>query len=182
LLRYIGSKCFDSDAHIVNFGEKRYFEKLVAGLVEITDWMKELRHSKRIKNYKIMCPNRLLKMGEDNDKVAKRVRTYWDADPVHIFTDGYQQLTRNLLDKVAVAAEKAAELKEQQRPAQSGSRANTGRPGWTDDAVARRANTSQSTRGARGHFHHWRDGRGRAPHRGGRHGGRFRGGPRFGPY
>jgi hypothetical protein len=98
LLRYIGSKCCDSDAHIVNFGEKRYFEKLGAGLGEITDWMKELAHSKRIKNYKIMCPNRLLKMGEDDDKA------YWDADPVHMCTDGYRQLTPSLLDKAAVVA------------------------------------------------------------------------------
>jgi hypothetical protein len=71
LLRYIGSKCCGNPDHISNFGDKRYFEKLCSGLGKVTDWIKELSHSKRIKNYKVMCPNRLLEMGEDDERVAK---------------------------------------------------------------------------------------------------------------
>jgi hypothetical protein len=139
LLRYIGSKCCENPVHISNFCYKWYFEKLGIGLGEVTDWVKELGHSKRIKNYKVMCPNRLLKMGEDDERAAKRVRTYWDADPVHMCSDGYLHLAKALLDKVAVVAEQAAEEKllEQQHAGHSSKKKHTGRPGWTDDAVAR---------------------------------------------
>jgi hypothetical protein len=89
LLRYIGGKCCDNPAHITNFGDKRYFQKLGICLGEITDWLKECGHSKRIRNYRVMCPNRMLRMGEDDDKAAKRVRTYWEADPVHMGPDRY---------------------------------------------------------------------------------------------
>jgi hypothetical protein len=126
-----------SQSFITNFGDKRYFEKLGAELGEVTDWIKELGHSKRIKNYKVMCPNRLLKMGEDDERADKRVRTYWDADPVHLCADGYRQLARTLLEKVAVVAEQAAELQQHQQQAAHSSRkrTNVGRPDWTDDAV-----------------------------------------------
>jgi hypothetical protein len=119
------------------------------GLGEVTDWVKELSHSKRIKNYKVMCPNRLLKMGEDDEKAAKRVCTYWDSDPVHMCADGYRHLAKSLLDKVAAMAEKAAEEKLLQQPQamHSGRKQHANRLGWTDDAVARRTDSGQFYRG-----------------------------------
>jgi hypothetical protein len=115
-------------------------------------------HNKRIKNYKVMCPNRLLKMGEDDERVAKRVRTYWDADPIHMCADGYRHLARALLDKVAVVAKPAAENKQLQQHVHSSKKTNAGRPSWTVDAVARRSDTDQYFRGGRGQYHPWRGG------------------------
>jgi hypothetical protein len=183
LLRYIGSKCCNNPSHITNFGEKQYFEKMGMHLGEITDWLKECVHSKRIRNY----PNRLLKMGEDDDKAAKRVRTYWNADPVHMCTEGYRQLARGLLDKVALAAESSE--RKQQQPG-SGGPGGSNRRGWTDDAVAHRSDMVVTFRGGHNKPSHWT--RGRAAHRGARggrrgHGGRGawargHGGRRYRPY
>jgi hypothetical protein len=175
LLRYIGGKCCDNPAHITNFGDKRYFQKLGICLGEITDWLKECRHSKRIRNYRVMCPNRMLRMGEDDDKAAKRVRTYWDADPVHMGPDGYRQLACALLDKVAAVANTA---EEPPQPGPSGGSSTTrgsARRGWTADTVARRSDSYTTFRG--GHSSaSWHRAGGRAAHRGARGGARGRGG------
>jgi hypothetical protein len=70
---------------------------------------------------------------------TKQVRTYWDADPVHMCTDGYRHLARTLLEKEAAVAEKAAEGKLLLQPhaVHSSRKTNARRPGRTDDAVAR---------------------------------------------
>jgi hypothetical protein len=48
-------------------------------------------------------------MGEDDDKAAERVCTYWKADQVHMGQDGYRKLVSTLLDKVATVADKTSE-------------------------------------------------------------------------
>jgi hypothetical protein len=131
LLRYIGGKCCDNPGHITNFGDKRYFQRLGICLGEITDWLKECGHSKQIRNFKVMCPNRMLRMGEDDDKAAKRVRTYWDADPVHMEPEGYRQVACAMLKKVAAVANSAADPQQTGPPAPARGGA---RRGWTDDA------------------------------------------------
>jgi hypothetical protein len=181
LLRYIGSKCCENPAHITNFGDKRYFQKLGICLGEITDWLKECGHSKRILYYRVMCPNRMLRMGEDDEKAANRVRTYWNVDQVHMGPDGYRQLACALLDKVAAVANTA---EESQLPGPSGATKGSARRGWTDDAFARRTDSYTSFRGGHsGRPSGWQRTRGRAAFRDARdanrgnigHGGRFRG-------
>jgi hypothetical protein len=125
-------------------------------------------------------------MGKDDDKAAKRVRTYWDADPVHMGIEGYWQLARGLLDKVALAAENT---ESKQQPGPSGSSSGN-RQGWADDAVARRSDTNVTFRGGYHSRPLWT--RGRAAHRGARGGrrshdgrdARYRGhgGRRYRPY
>jgi hypothetical protein len=187
LLRYIGGKCCDNPAHITNLGDKRYFQRLGICLGEITDWLKECGHSKRIRNYRVMCPNRMLRMEEDDNKAAKRVRTYWDADPVHMGPEGYRQLACAMLEKVAAVANTAP---EPQQPGPTGTARGCARCGWTDDAVARRSDSYPTHRGGHSaHLDRWQRPRGWAAFRGAHgatcgHGGRFRGhgGLKFRPY
>jgi hypothetical protein len=105
------------------------------------------------------------------------VYTYRDSDPVHMGADGYRQLSNALLD---IVAEKVAE-QHHQLPMHSNRKGTVSRHGWTDDAVARRADNYASNRGGRaGRLQSWGSGRGRAAARGGR---RLRGygGQRFRP-
>jgi hypothetical protein len=142
---------------------------MAEGLSDIVDWIKESAHSKRLRNVKVLCPKRMLRMGEDEEKAAKRVRSYWDRDPVHMSREGYKQLAKILTEKVAdIAADTDTPAAHQHNvPKQQQSK----QVSWLarDDAVAHRADD------------HYRGGRGRGPHghssgwRGGR---QFRGGGR----
>jgi hypothetical protein len=193
LLRYISSKCCDNKEHITNFGEKRYFERMGEGLGDIVDWIKESAHSKRLRNFKVLCPNRMLRMGEDEENSAKRVRTYWDQDLVLMSWEGYKNLAKVLTEKLADIA--TAETTETTAPSpavhqqQQQSQQYKKKTSWltTDDAIAQRVD--DRFRGGWGRGAHGRstDWRGSPPYRGGGRRpwdirGRSLGGPRFGPY
>ena len=57
LLRFINSKCFETETHITNFVGKTYAKGMGKQLAEIHGWLDDLAHGKRLQNYEFICPS-----------------------------------------------------------------------------------------------------------------------------
>jgi hypothetical protein len=166
LLRYSSGRCCGDLDHISNFGREGYYTSLGEKLADIRAWIREFSHGKRIKNCKVLCPNRLLEGGGGGD-VSRRLASYWRDDPVHLNSEGYQFLTMSFLEVVSGLPPPDAGTGS---GTDTGTHARGGRPSrgrgarsalsWvaSDDAIAHRADNVKG----RGR------GRGTGGHRGGR--------------
>jgi hypothetical protein len=63
LLRYSANKCCEDPTHIVNFGDIAYYSGLGEKLADIKHWLKEFTFGKRIRNAKVLNPNKILEGG-----------------------------------------------------------------------------------------------------------------------
>ncbi len=56
--------------------------------------------TKKVSNYRLVCPNRVLKLGQKSlclsSSVAKAVAELWGDDPVHPGDDSYEKIARFL--------------------------------------------------------------------------------------
>jgi hypothetical protein len=157
LLRYSSGKCCESDHHITNFGDRVYYSGLGSQLSDVKYWLKEFTFGKRIRQAKVLNPNKLLEGGGDLDSTfTSRLAGYWREDPVHMNRDGYEFLAMGLLQKLSELSLESSEDPAQDegqhirgRGSQGGRGGLIGQPGWlsVDDAVAHRTDTVQIPRG-----------------------------------
>jgi hypothetical protein len=95
LARHVAFKCCKDKSHIQNYGGQRYTEMVTEGLQNIFDWMKKLAYFKRIRHFKVLCPNIMMQV-EDDSEVTK----HWGKDGVHLTDEGYEYLANNLLEQL----------------------------------------------------------------------------------
>ncbi len=60
LQRYVAAPCCPDPDHITNFGSRTYATEIVAGLTAVRDRIRSTCHNKRINNYKVASPEKLL--------------------------------------------------------------------------------------------------------------------------
>jgi hypothetical protein len=95
-MQYGTGKCCDAPDHLTNVGGKKNSIKLGEGLASVHQWIKDLTFGKRITSFKVLNPNVLLELGEDERVAGKRMATYWKSDPVHMSEEGYEVMAKAL--------------------------------------------------------------------------------------
>jgi hypothetical protein len=101
LMRYIVQKCCEDDSHIINKGHSNYGTNMGTALGEMSEWLRDLAFTRRVRNFIVMCPNEIL--GDEGSIKAgtRRVTAFWKDGPVHLTQEGYSALaTSNLARKV----------------------------------------------------------------------------------
>jgi hypothetical protein len=100
LMRYLFSPCCEAEGHLTNFGTPDYGTMMGEALSDINDWVDDLAHSKRVKNYVVICPNSCMGINEKGNvdkKLAKELARLWGRDPVHMAPAAYDLLATRLL-------------------------------------------------------------------------------------
>jgi hypothetical protein len=94
LSRYWVAPCCYGSGHHVNYNDPGYLRSLGDSVYRIRDHLRDLAHLKRIRKYRVFCPNRLIGMGERGDDPSieelRVVANRWGADPVHPAADTYR--------------------------------------------------------------------------------------------
>jgi hypothetical protein len=170
-MRYVGGGCCSDTTHIINRGERQYSATIAEKLGEMKGSLSSLAFTRRLRNFVVICPNELLKQ-EDTAATAAMLHRYWADDHVHKAAEGYQVLSRRLIEKMM-----DADLKRPILSSGGGTAApidwTTRRSNWvtSNDSVVHRRDTMPNPRGGgggggndRGHGG-WR-GRGRGYKRG----------------
>jgi hypothetical protein len=141
-------------------GGKKNAIKLGEGLANVHQWIKDLTFGKRITSFKVLNPNVLLELGEDERVAGKRMAHYWKDDPVHMNEEGYEVMAKALANEmldISYTREKviSSSTKEQIR-----------RQSWVeeDKVIAHR---NDGHRGRRGHGGYQSHSRGHQRGRGG---------------
>ena len=58
--------CCQVAGHLTNFKGEDYGTNMGDSIANLTEWIKEFTHGKRIRNFKVLCPNTMISMnGED---------------------------------------------------------------------------------------------------------------------
>ena len=72
LPRYVVAKCCQDLNHIRNFGKKTDVKQMGSTLADLRDWIDDLAHGKRLKNYKVSCTLSLLGALDGNKSDLKK--------------------------------------------------------------------------------------------------------------
>jgi hypothetical protein len=101
--RYWIVPCCQKVERITNDNDPGYLRNLTDSIYQIRNLVRNSAHLKRIRKYKIVCPNRIIGMGERrNDPLIEELREVadrWDAVAVHPASDIYK-LMAGLLDEI----------------------------------------------------------------------------------
>jgi hypothetical protein len=116
LMRYIGKPCCNNPSHITNRNEASYFQNIAEKLKELKGSLNGLAFTRWLHNFAVICPHKLLKSQEDSAKTAALLMQDWAEDPVHMTNEGYQDLSRKILEFMVEADLRATE----QHPAERG--------------------------------------------------------------
>jgi lysophospholipase L1-like esterase len=106
LPRYM-RRCCKKKEHLVNKKEKDYAQKMGEALSNIRDSMKDLIFGKKINSFKVPNAAKLV-MG---DEVVDNLRKYWNDDPVHMTSEGYDALLSSIMDIAETATFKRPIIK-----------------------------------------------------------------------
>jgi hypothetical protein len=142
LVRYVTAKCCSNPAHITNFNDDSWGDLHANRLTEMRKWLGDICFFKRIRNFRVWCPNELL-----HECAGKAVQSYWAGNPVHMNNDGYRVLSVAMLEALKDDLPRRPYTEPQQATA-----APPKRQSWVsrDDTIAGRSyNTGH--RPARGH-------------------------------
>ena len=66
----------------------------------MTEWIKEFTHGKRIRNFKVLCPNTMISMNGDDILPKKELAMIWSRDPIHLSSEGCQRLASCIVDEL----------------------------------------------------------------------------------
>jgi hypothetical protein len=166
LPRYVKTCCSSKD-HLVNRTDPNFKSMLYDGLEDINKSLHDLIGGKKICNFKVMSPMKLLDAVQDITEWTRSTKKFWSTDPVHLTPEVYEELTK-VVTAEAVGTEydraKGGASTPQLPPPKLNPKIFQ-RQGWvsTDDTTAHRV-YQQPTRG-------WGN-RGQRGHRGQRGGGR----------
>jgi hypothetical protein len=92
LVRYVTAKCCSNPAHIINFDDDTWGTLHATRLTEAQRWLNDICFFKRIRNFKVMCPNELL-----HEFAGEEAREYWGTSLEHMTGNGYRALALALL-------------------------------------------------------------------------------------
>jgi hypothetical protein len=110
IARYITNKCCNKMNHVTNFNRPDYAKNISKSLDDIKDWSKALAFTKRIRNFKVICPMELLQLDLTDASDENQLTTVWDTDPVPLNQLGYTMLAEGILNVASkVAFNRAAD-------------------------------------------------------------------------
>jgi hypothetical protein len=184
LMRYMSSKFCDDQSQLTNFKCEGWGGYIGESLNNISTWLNDVVYLKRIRNFKIVCPNKLLHWDETMKKVARRLYKYWSQDPVNMTKDGYAALAAALSETAQDLNPRRPNTSETTsqpgtssgsgtcagpRPVSLNRGASHQRQSWvsTDNAIAERSQQRGGYRGGRGRPWHLPAARGRGGWQGG---------------
>jgi hypothetical protein len=100
LSRYWRGPCCENSAHHLNYNEKSYLGDLGNSVFRVRDHLREAAYNKRVRRFRVLCPNRFIGMGERSDDPSldelRVTATRWGADPVHPGEDAYVMMADGL--------------------------------------------------------------------------------------
>jgi hypothetical protein len=142
IARYITGKCCRKMIHMTNYNNSDYARNISKSLDDIRDWSKALAFTKRIRNFKVICPMELLQLDLTDASDKNQLTTIWDSDPVHLNNLGYTMLAEGILNVASEMAFNRAAVMHRKVPVER-------RDSWvhSDDTIANRADL----RRGRGH-------------------------------
>jgi hypothetical protein len=108
LVRYCAKPCCLDPGHVTNLGSPDYANFLCEQLSAVNDWLKDMAFFKRIRNFKVICPNKLLNANKSVEAAAANLAKFWAADPVHMTEAGYSALAGAIYNFVARGREAGA--------------------------------------------------------------------------
>jgi hypothetical protein len=198
LMRYLVAPCCNNPSHLINKTTDDYGKEMANALVETEGWLRDQAYMKRIKNYVVMCPNRLLGLQGSTMPTANTLGRLWQDNPVHMTGAGYQQLAEDLLEALVgakftrpVEPQAVSSVYLEHKGGWPMSQHTDKRKAWVkqDDVLAQRGISEDIPQGSRrgGHYrghrgHNRGGGRGFRGHKGA--GGRMKGarGGKYRPY
>ena len=103
LCRYwLGPCCEDPDHH-VNYNDKNYLGDLGKSVLKIREFLRDFAYMKRVRRYRILCPNRMIGIGDSEDASLDELRVVasrWGEDPVHPAEATYKLLADELMTEM----------------------------------------------------------------------------------
>jgi hypothetical protein len=108
LVRYCARPCCLDPGHVTNMGSPDYAKLLSEQLSAVNDWLKDMAFFKRIRNFKVICPNKLLNANKSVEAAAANLAKFWVADPVHMTEAGYSALAGAIYNFVGRGREAGA--------------------------------------------------------------------------
>ena len=97
---YLFAPCCKEEGHLLNYATLDYSTMMGEALSEINNWIHDMAHSKRIKNYIVVCPNSCMGMNDSGNvdkKMVKELARLWGRDLVHMAPAAYNMLATRLL-------------------------------------------------------------------------------------
>ena len=178
LPRYVVGKCCNSTTHITNFDQEDYVGNIRDMVKEVGKQLRNLCHTKRVKEVKILNPAVLMGISGSPPPSTDTMYELWGHDPVHPKVQAYKLMAERILEETGSSA-----VVHSRKPSTSSlSTPLSSREGWTTSTP-----TVANRRGKWADFHSrgnsgrgWHGSSGSYPRRGG-YRGRFRA-PRGRPY
>jgi hypothetical protein len=86
--------CCGSKDHLVNRWDPDFKAMLYDGLEDITKSLHDLVGGKKIRNFKVLSPMKLIDAVQDTSEWTRSRKKFWSTDPVHMMPEGYEELAK----------------------------------------------------------------------------------------
>lgn len=70
LAHYWLAPCCDDENHVSNCKEQNYLPKLNMAILGIRDFIRDLLYTRRVSNYRILCPNKMIGLGPRSGDIS----------------------------------------------------------------------------------------------------------------
>jgi hypothetical protein len=102
LARYWVAPCCDDPLHLINYRLPGFLPRLADSIHALRDGIRDTLFTKRIDNFRVLCPNRMIGVGQrravPSDEEAAASAALWGTDPVHPTGAAYRMMA-DLIEK-----------------------------------------------------------------------------------
>ena len=99
LPRYVVGKCCDSTTHITNFDQEDYVGNIRDMVKEVGKQLRNLCHTKRVKDVKILNPAVLMGISGSPAPSTDTMYELWGHDPVHPKVQAYKLMADRIIEE-----------------------------------------------------------------------------------
>ncbi len=96
MARYWVTPCCGDSGHLTNYRSPGYLPRLGEAVASLRDHICDALFTRRISNFRVLCPNRMFGMGlrrqDISDEEATRTAALWGPDPVHPTSAAYRMI------------------------------------------------------------------------------------------
>ncbi len=104
LARYWVAPCCSSDDHHINYNTPSYLSALGDAVHALRDHIRDCLFTRRIPNFWILCPNRMIGVGQrkqvPSDEEAAKAAALWGNNPVHPTAAAYRCMADCLISDI----------------------------------------------------------------------------------
>ncbi len=101
LARYWVTPCCSDLGHLTNYRSPGYLPCLGEAVASLRDHIRDALFTRRISNFRVLCPNRMFGMGlrrqDISDEEATRTAAPWGPDPVHPTSAAYRMIAEAIV-------------------------------------------------------------------------------------